>query len=252
VEIPCGIVWYTLFLSFSSRLTLQPAASTTGSGGSSFQETEDILPPFAHLINDEQREQKAALHEPGTFIVVANHNTFSSLPEYRTNDKVSGEFISVTDDSISVEPYIVLEPNSIILQKFEEGGEGYEPSPASNPSIPNQESPYSQSSGASRLIPETGSNRCTAQPEGTHLNHPENARLLDHYRKVLARQLCPLSDWVDGQDLFERYARDYAPVCTHNFIIYISLLTYKLLLAIMALSSLSLACLEGRPVADAL
>jgi hypothetical protein len=231
------------------------AASTTGSGCPSFQDAEDILPPFAHLINDEQRELKAALHEPGTFIVVANHNTFSSLPEYCSTHKVSEESTSVPDNleiSDSVEPYIVLEPNSIILQRFEEGGEGYDPYPASNSSIPNHGSPSSQTSGASRLVSETESNRCTAQPEDTHLKHPDNVRLLDHYRKILARQLCPLSDWVDGQDLFERYARDYTPVCTQNSIICISPLIYKLLLAIMALSSLSLACLENRPVADAL
>ncbi|KAM3089380.1 hypothetical protein ACMFMG_000982 [Clarireedia jacksonii] len=202
--------------------------STTEPERPSFQDTEDNLPPFAHLINDEQRELKAALHKPGKFTVIANHNTFSSLPEYRSQHGVAEKSISDPDDFEITD--------SVILEKLEEKGEDYESSIASNPCIPNQSSSISQSSRASRLLSETESGHCTARPEAITLQHPEDAQLLGHYRKILARQICPLSDWVGGQDLFERYAQDYPP----------------LMLAIMALSSLSLACLESRPVTGAL
>ncbi|KAM3086857.1 hypothetical protein ACMFMF_000793 [Clarireedia jacksonii] len=179
------------------------AASTTEPERPSFQDTEDNLPPFAHLINDEQRELKAALHKPGKFTVIANHNTFSSLPEYRSQHGVAEKSISDPDDFEITD--------SVILEKLEEKGEDYESSIASNPCIPNQSSSISQSSRASRLLSETESGHCTARPEAITLQHPEDAQLLGHYRKILARQICPLSDWVGGQDLFERYAQDYPP-----------------------------------------
>lgn len=44
---------------------------------------DDVLPPFATLTTDEDRQKKAAYRPPGTYFIVATPSSFAELDEYR-------------------------------------------------------------------------------------------------------------------------------------------------------------------------
>ncbi|KAI9890047.1 MAG: hypothetical protein M1814_004563 [Vezdaea aestivalis] len=216
----------------------------------------DNLPPFDTLTSDEEREKKAEFQNPGTYLVVVNPDSFSSLPEYSDSESPPKPWVrrqSLTrsnfggsGDSDS-EGYkdISQDPNIVILPKFEDcvrrsathGG-------------------FKASKGsASPLSPQLTTKIKAEIPEADYdFSEPTSplevarrggadARLLDHYRRVISPQLAQFlpSDSIKVEDTnrgdaFETQADSYPPL-------------YH---AMMALSAVSLAQREGSQSIDAL
>jgi len=92
----------------------------------------DLLPPFSMLTNDEDRERKAVHKLPGTYHIVVNPDSFSSLEEY--GDSQNDEFAagtrphnpskrrrsSVYTSTSVIRQDIFEDPNTLIIGKFEE------------------------------------------------------------------------------------------------------------------------------------
>ncbi|KAI9849047.1 MAG: hypothetical protein M1838_000301 [Thelocarpon superellum] len=89
---------------------------------------EDDLPPFSELTNDEERERKAENHEPGTFHVVVNPESFATLPEYNEDEAGPGPSTTETrtearaarESSLDSPLADTDDPHVIILRHFEE------------------------------------------------------------------------------------------------------------------------------------
>ncbi|KAJ8069658.1 hypothetical protein OCU04_000090 [Sclerotinia nivalis] len=221
-----SLVWNPPYESLAS------AQSNQGTG-------VDTLPPFAELLTDKQREQKASYHQPGTFNVIANPETFQRLPEYRSRG-LSLTSLDAQGPS-TVDQYHSIGQDYIILAKFEEFPYSHShedthsrtasPPRAIFPSPPRAIFP----SPPSAIFPSPPS---AIIPSGqfVFLDGDRYAHLLEHYRNVLAKQLCWLTDKRPGPDVFETYAMNYFP----------------LYLAIVALSSLSLSRHNNESFADSL
>ncbi|KZF26886.1 hypothetical protein L228DRAFT_235892 [Xylona heveae TC161] len=94
---------------------------------------QDNLPPFAALTNDEDRERKAELQQPGTFHVVVNPSSFANLPEYASESGSVEPTDTTSEWSLVNRPqsgthapqavsFSTLEddPNVVILNTFED------------------------------------------------------------------------------------------------------------------------------------
>jgi len=93
---------------------------------------EDLLPPFSMLTNDEDRERKAVHKLPGTYHIVVNPDSFSSLEEY--GDSQDDEFAagtkphnpskrrrsSVYTSTSVIRQDVFEDPDTLIIGKFEE------------------------------------------------------------------------------------------------------------------------------------
>lgn len=227
-------VWNTLPCEDSALNFLANAPLTSAESNQRME--DDKLPPFVELETDEQREQKASFHKPGTFTVIANQQSFERLSEYQL-----GGISSTKSDpkrSSSVEQSQPLGPDNFVLHRFEEHSYNY-----------NTQSDHSHS--------RTVSSRSDTSSHGdsAYLTPREmgDALLLEHYRNVLAQQICWLTDHGPGPDIFEKCAKTYLPVSgSRDFLKYRELLTNKLYFAIIALSSLSLSRFNKNSFADVL
>ncbi|KAI9650276.1 hypothetical protein NHQ30_000289 [Ciborinia camelliae] len=159
------------------------------------QRNEDVISlPFAELVSDEQREQKASYHKPGKFNVISNPKSFRLLPQYRRRDLVSENCDA--QGSSSVEQCQSIGPDNIILHKFEEFSDNQGHSDHTHSRTVSSQSAISTSGQSASLM-----------------NRERNdAHLVEHYRNVLAKQISWLADQQPGPDIFESYAEGYLPV----------------------------------------
>lgn len=244
-EIRFGIVSDILF-PFRMRcsspnsygLVCAAASSIRVNTRSDAQPAEDILPPFAYLTSDEERERKAEAYTPGTYHVVVNPDSFSGLPEYaeasaestsaedpdlRRGSVASSKVGSVrgNDQENTIETD---DPNVVILSKFEDS--------------PRRPSSTWRTSRLS-LTPETADHSPFAifpqfslqDPSPEELLGPlehvveqgsDDAKLLAHFRDVVWKQLIqtqsleggsPVSHFhTPGAEIFEREAATFRPV----------------------------------------
>ena len=98
---------------------------------------DDLLPPFSSLTNDEDREKKAEYRAPGTYNIVVNPSSFTSLEEYRDflEDTIPNPRSILkggpqrqqsmdSDQSWSSNEDFSHDPDIVILSKFEDDVRG--------------------------------------------------------------------------------------------------------------------------------
>lgn len=243
---------------------------------------EDLLPPFAALTTDEERERKAELQDPGTYHVIANPRSFESLPGYRDDSPTSRE----ASQRLSRSPSIQVErdtagdattfeagegedPNVVILKTFEDPvgptRRGSTQSSRGSAQL-SRRSITNPSSSASSQLSFTGTPRSASQlrpspPHDQHLsmldvasNGGRDAQLLVHYRTKIS----PLI-FRDGPSSNQRLVRT-SPSSTgsgssgrNEDIFEAEARTFPALFhAMMALAALSLAYHNRTHSADAL
>lgn len=176
------------------------------------------------LTTDEQRERKAELQNPGTYHVIANPDSFISLPEYReestepTGSVTPGSRNNASDlDDIHGTGPGMNDPNTVILRKFEEPAcrgsiqslstsSAHPASPAflQKPLdlVPNPQALYFS-------LPEVEHNRSML---GMEMNGGRDFELLQHYRATISPHLMQAENSESSEDLFEAQAKDYPPV----------------------------------------
>lgn len=109
-------------------------ARTTSPNASPVSVTRDILPAFAALTTDEERERKAETNRPGLYNVVVTPESFADLPEYatatspsvvsrRTSTRSSRSTISSPRSRSGRTPQ-PLDPNVVVLDRFEDAAPG--------------------------------------------------------------------------------------------------------------------------------
>ncbi|TGO85728.1 hypothetical protein BPOR_0370g00080 [Botrytis porri] len=210
------IIARTTGVYLDSSLVWNPSASVAPPQNNKPKEP-DTLPPYAELPSDEQREKKASYYPPGTFTLALMPHSFHDLAEYHTKSSRPNGFRK--NRYPSAQRFQSTRPDVVILDRFE----GFSGSRCQS------ENPLSRKASMENVL----------SPGGlptTLVNRDTDSHLLDHYRNVLANQICWLAEQVSGPDIFERYSADYSP----------------LYLAILALSSLSLSQLNHIPFEDVL
>lgn len=90
---------------------------------------KDVLPVFALLTSDEDREKKAEACSPGTYHVVVTPDSFSALPEYSDDgDRSRSNGVSESVSSVATSPISGIkseaipseDPNVVVLKMFED------------------------------------------------------------------------------------------------------------------------------------
>ncbi|TGO46660.1 hypothetical protein BCON_0313g00080 [Botryotinia convoluta] len=237
VSLDNSLVWNRMFNGttlFSKVLLLTSSASASITPPQSNQPKEhDTLPPFTELSSDEQREKKASHYRPGIFTLVVIPGSFHGLPEYQAKSSRPTSF--GTNRHPSAQQFQSTRPDVVILDRFV----GYSGSRSQSENPPSRKASLGNVLSPSEL-------------PTTLVDRETDSYLLDHYRNVLANQICWLAEQVSGPDIFERYSADYSPVSESKGIKSRHLLIEKLYLAILALSSLSLSQMNHIPFADVL
>ncbi|KAF7929364.1 uncharacterized protein EAE98_005282 [Botrytis deweyae] len=206
------IVARTPGVSLDSSLVWNPSASTTPPQSNQPKE-HDKLPPYNELSSDEQREKKASYYRPGMYTLAVIPESFDGLLEYETKSSRPRSFGTNRHRFQSTRPDVV------ILERFV----GYPGSRSQS------ENPLSRKASLEKVS-------SPSELPITLVDRETDSYLLDHYRNVLANQICWLAEQASGPDIFERYSADYPP----------------LHLAILALSSLSLSRTNHIPFEDVL
>ncbi|KUJ22518.1 uncharacterized protein LY89DRAFT_728652 [Mollisia scopiformis] len=182
---------------------------------------EDLLPPFQLLTTDEEREKKAELYQPGTYHVIANQESFESLPEYRDGGtsmvgsrrgllQSSNHRSEVGYDVPQRGPRDGHDPNVVILRSFEDV-----PRRASlQSSYISVARPSSPSHSLTRHSPRRHSSDLhgMASSISSERHERRDAILLEHYRRIISPKLFR-RELDDGEeDVFEKEARTHPPV----------------------------------------
>ncbi|KAF7959106.1 hypothetical protein EAE96_002623 [Botrytis aclada] len=175
----------------------------------------DTLPPFEELLSDEQREEKASYYEPGHFTMMWIPESFCESAEDQNKSSCPQRFQSTRSDLVIVEEFV----------GYPDSRSQSENPPSRKPSMVN---PPSRKASMENPPSREVSLDYAPSPSELPTIRDTDSYLLDHYRNVLANQICWLAERVSGPDIFERYSADYPP----------------LYLAILALSSLSLSQLN--------
>ncbi|EGC42767.1 conserved hypothetical protein [Histoplasma capsulatum var. duboisii H88] len=204
----------------------------------------DTLPPFACLTSDLEREMKAEAYSPGTYHVIVNPESFSSLPEYSDttdNTSMSSSPGSGKDDTTNAgnrkrgrkhnrDNSSLTEtgdPNVVILSKFEDS------IPISSPGhwrTNMRQSPSRSSTSGSKSSAELVDEVPVQDPVesfdqsyiDTTEQYVEDTRLLLHFRRVVWSHLVqtasrcesPVYDVCNapGSDIFEQEAATFRPI----------------------------------------
>ncbi|QSS62291.1 hypothetical protein I7I51_04468, partial [Histoplasma capsulatum] len=204
----------------------------------------DTLPPFACLTSDLEREMKAEAYSPGTYHVIVNPESFSSLPEYSDttdNTSMSSSPGSGKDDTTNAgsrkrgrkhnrDSSSLTEtgdPNVVILSKFEDS------IPISSPGhwrTNMRQSPSRSSTSGSKSSAELVDEVPVQDPVesfdqsyiDTTEQYVEDTRLLSHFRRVVWNHLVqtasrcesPVYDVCNapGSDIFEQEAATFRPL----------------------------------------
>jgi hypothetical protein len=188
---------------------------------------QDLLPAFSALASDEDREKKAQLREPGTYLVVANLNSFASLPEYGGDDMSNSriELVDLTKSAMLHSASNKLstqttedesdDPNIIILKTFEEPLRRSPVSPRARSAPPFAH--LSQPGTA----PETPAESIHASVHGSDASVSRldqarsggrDAHLLAHYRSKISQRVIKVGSQEVEEDEFEIQARTFPPV----------------------------------------
>ena len=133
---------------------------------------DDLLPSFASLRNDEDRERKAEFRKPGTYQVIVNPASFVDYGEYRDKDgngSSLGEPISkypsstqTPNDRLASHPFqfantltsnvqISDDPDIIVLKVFQDDSQKMTPSPGGLSAVQGRSSRASTLSNSSTL-----------------------------------------------------------------------------------------------------
>ncbi|TKA69613.1 hypothetical protein B0A49_05430 [Cryomyces minteri] len=251
------------------------AQSRPGTTNNAAQSVEDPFPPFATLTNDEDRERKAELQNPGTFHVIVVPDSFSDLPEYHEDPSASVVGFASSPDSRRPATYSFgiqalaseqrdgnLDPNVVILRRFEETGRRMSyphgqlytrvPAPLSSSGPPN----FPSKSCAREPLSSYDSIRMARSFQEVIDSGGPDARLLTHYRDFLVMQVMHSSanNLLSGLEIFEKQAMNFSPVRTEGSLILNNppAFNFGLYHAICALSALSLAYKGVSKMEDAL
>ncbi|KAI2817775.1 transcriptional regulator family: Fungal Specific TF [Aspergillus niger] len=207
--------------------------------------TCDLLPPFATLTSDEERERKAQAAAPGTYHVIAFPESFSRLPEYA--GEASGQdtgndalLESASGSNPPIDDNWVYGPNVIVLKSFRSARRHLYPDRRSTPQSPeSDQGSFSLSApSVAELIPDYPATSVQHMQESAEPNHFQML-LLEHFRHFVCLQLLPCAGLfnINGLDatVFEHEASNFPPLY-HT---------------IMALSALSLVRQGGGQHIDA-
>ncbi len=173
------------------------------------------MPPFASLINDEDREKKAERSSPGTYHVVVNPDSFQHMPEYSDDDIVKRERLSPLrrgsiapslDSSFGKESSTesisaMADPNVVVLPRFEDVARRQTGKDSSSPVL-------------RRVKTEEQENEPSPEPE----QERNDEQYIRQFRDVVWRQLVPAEiDQLDGMKrsssmIVETEAQYFPPV----------------------------------------
>ncbi|KAF9886200.1 hypothetical protein FE257_011923 [Aspergillus nanangensis] len=226
-------------VSTAGNVVWDPAVSRSHRNPYDDLTPHDLLPSFAVLTSDEEREKKAQASRPGTYHVVVVPESFSHLPEYiitPSEKDLKDSLLSPFSDDIGSEqfdsPLEMDDPNIVILKIFRD----IRRYPYSNRrgSTQSPDSDLPVSFPADPLLYPTIEDIADEDPadDKFDLKNYEIA-LLEHFRTVVLGQLiagAPICAPTDhryelGMELFEQEAANFPP----------------LFLAMMAVSALSQA-----------
>ncbi|KAE8163156.1 hypothetical protein BDV40DRAFT_299691 [Aspergillus tamarii] len=181
----------------------------------------DLLPSFATLTTDEERERKAQSSIPGTYNVIIMPESFSYLPGHA--DERSGEQCrsstpsSLIDSGLSSHNPEVNDPNVVILKTFPDARRylcsdyrGYTQTLGSDPRdfpYPSTVSVYSADSSTL--------DDYNAQAQTKLIDY--EAMLLSHFRNVVWPKLVPQGICSDGHRLGVEVLEQEAAICPPLF-----------------------------------
>ncbi|TGO79695.1 hypothetical protein BELL_0025g00080 [Botrytis elliptica] len=182
VSLDSSLVWNLLLLTSSASASTTPPQSHQ-------PKEHDKLPPYNELSSDEQREKKASYCRPGMYTLAVIPESFDGLLEYETKSSRPRSFGTNRHRFQSTRPDVV------ILERFV----GYPGSRSQS------ENPLSRKASLEKVS-------SPSELPITLVDRETDSYLLDHYRNVLANQICWLAEQASGPDIFERYSADYPPV----------------------------------------
>ena len=186
-----------------------------------------MLPAFAALTSDEEREKKAELQGPGTYLVVANPSSFANLPEYCEDDATSTTvtplttnfethlYVGSSDDGRTVSPVESEDPNIVILKTFEDNTPRT-PFQLLPPILPANQSQISharhtmENPQTAFLPTNIEINMLSRIDEARHGGR--DAQLLQHDRSTISPTVILSGRPGVGEDPFERQARTFPAV----------------------------------------
>jgi hypothetical protein len=192
-----------------------------------YRSGQDLLPPFSALTTDEDREKKAQVREPGTYLVIANPSSFASLPEYCEGEPPNSLNVSAPSDSgaqihlaqntlgIHFATEDLGDPNIIILKTFEDYPPRSSPSAITRPGpvLATSSQPFTafetlaESVHFSGHSSDSGLSRLDEARSGGR-----DAHLLRHYRSHISEHVIKVGSRGVEEDAFEIQARTFPPV----------------------------------------
>ncbi|BAE57264.1 unnamed protein product [Aspergillus oryzae RIB40] len=165
----------------------------------------DLLPSFATLTSDEERERKAQSSIPGTYTVIVMPESFSYLPGHadersgeQSRSSTSSPLVDSGQSSQRNDNPEVNDPNVVILKTFPDARRylcsDYRGSTRTLESDPQDSSHSSTVSVYSADL--SALDDYNAQEQTTLTDY--EAMLLSHFRNVIWPKLVPQGIWPDG------------------------------------------------------
>ncbi|GKZ35312.1 hypothetical protein AbraIFM66950_005907 [Aspergillus brasiliensis] len=185
--------------------------------------TCDLLPPFATLTSDEERERKAQAAVPGTYHVIAIPESFSRLPEYADDaSEQDPESDALLESGSGSNPPIeddnwLYGPNVIVLKSFRAARRHLPPDRRDTSQSPeSDQGSFSLSApSVSELSPDYPGSSVQNIQGSTEPSHFEML-LLENFRHSVCLQLLPCAGIfnINGLDatVFEREATNFPPL----------------------------------------
>lgn len=196
----------------------------------------DDMPSFSVLQTDDERERKAETQRPGTFGVVVTPESFSDLPEYSNTTSPSSRRMSLQSQS-SLAAYVGRtssslsrtstqhDPNTVVLDRFEESSAGSGSPfaslpPERRPSLPESMYYLALTTSPPAPVPLPAP---AIVPTLSSSPHPSTAGnpLVSRFQQYIVHRLCQpqLSGTPSGvllpgstKDMFEIESRRFPPV----------------------------------------
>ena len=193
-----SVCWLRLWLLANGSAAHSPAPTETSQGS-----LPDDLPPFAQLLNDEERERKAERSSPGTYQVLVNPYSFAHLPEYSDDSDARRDRLSPLRrpslapslaSSLGRDSEIIAlsnDPNIVVLPRFEDVARRVTSREAASPTI-------------ARIKTEDDTDT--------------EDRYMRQFKKIVWSQLVPVDlGQIDSEkssaNIFERESHFFPPVC---------------------------------------
>jgi hypothetical protein len=164
---------------------------------------QPLLPPFAQLSNEDEREKKALTQSPGTYNVILTPYSFRSLPEYggliRRYRRASGAFNCFSQNDSSEDP------NLIFLSEFED-------------------TPYFMALPDRKSSINTLGSQSSCPSSPTLPDSPDDDAVnvdfvMTHYQGFITKRMMPLGSRFalsgpGNEDAIVQESRSFAPVCS--------------------------------------